>query len=89
MGLGLWGLGSPTLNLLVGYHSELKVNLFDYIYIYIYRDSTTPKRLKVTYSTTRQRKGGTSLTTDSPRLRVGRPFLRCGAQSRRVFRGVL
>ena len=32
--------------LLVGYHGELKVNLFHNT-----RDYTTPKRLKVTYST--------------------------------------
>ena len=39
-------------NLLVGYHGELKVNLF--IIQGLYRDYTTPKRLKVTYSTSKK-----------------------------------
>ena len=40
-----------ALYLLVGYHGELKVNLFHNIRII--SGYTTPKRLKVTYSTTR------------------------------------
>ena len=44
-------ISNPKEHLLVGYHGELKVNLFHNTRII--RDYTTPRGLKVTHSTTR------------------------------------
>ena len=52
-GPGILVSGFLGLNLLLGYHGDPKLTFF--IILGSYRDETTPKRLKVTYSTTRLR----------------------------------